>query len=408
MTDVRERPPQIGSSPSSAPGDAAEALFREAQRRRHRRWFVTAIVIVVVAAVTTIVGLTEGRTTPKHLTVRPAGSRKVTTSAPASSGQDVNLDIVTGQTQTSVHLFGSSVKTARAGSPTAGLTIAFPRKGYVLGSTGGGFASVSNNLQRVLHVWSLGQGQYPAPASNPADVWLSEPYSTPARAQEFDMVETAVGPAVPIPAGSVVRGQIGQVLVLQSAQPAALLELWNPSTQTIVALLGAFDQLAMSPTSVAWTSANTVNIATAAGVVRHQLSGSAGDWATALAFAPNGSTLAIAWSPAPGSTGSLTPSVGSASTSADAFIYQHASLSVLDISSGQSLTVPNSQGTVGPVAWTSDGTRDYFAQSASRFTNVGISTYRLGDVHSERLDIPGLTLPSDFGPPSGSVFGWNR
>ena len=75
---------------------------------------------------------------------------------------------------------------------------------------------------------------YPAPASNPADIWLSKPYSTPAQAQEFNVDERPVGPPVTLPLGAIVLGEVGQELVLQSAQPSALLELWDPSSHAVV------------------------------------------------------------------------------------------------------------------------------------------------------------------------------
>ena len=130
--------------------------------------------------------------------------------------------------------------------------------------------------------------------------------------------------AVAIPSGSIVLGQFGPVLVLQSAQPSSLLELWNPSTQTIVASLGPFDQLAVSPTSVAWTLTNSLDVATADGVVRRLPSGPVGDWATALAFSPTGSKLATVWAPSPASE--------RADSTESAWHYR--SLSLLDIGSG--------------------------------------------------------------------------
>jgi hypothetical protein len=376
-----------------------EALFKEAhQRRRRRRLAWLSVVVIVVCSAVGLLAVT--RTTPNS----PAHSAKVATpSSPAlpsgSVSANVNLDITSAQTQVSVKLVENSPVVVRSASPSAGAAIAFPRLGYVLGSNAGGYVSLSNDLQKVLHVWSSAPGQYPAQAANPEDVWLSEPYGTSSHAQEFNMVEKAVAPAVAIPSGSIVLGQFGPVLVLQSAQPSSLLELWNPSTQTIVASLGPFDQLAVSPTSVAWTLTNSLDVATADGIVRRLPSGPAGDWATALAFSPTGSKLATVWAPSP-------PSERADSTESAAWHYR--SLSLLDIGSGKSLTVPRSQGTTGPVTWNSDGTRIFFAQSSPAATSIGISTYRIGELRATKVDIPGLALPNWFGPPSGSLFVWDR
>ena len=401
MTVTGDRPTSstsIRPYVDDTPAGPAEALFKEAhQRRRRRRLAWLGAVVIVVCGAVGILAVT--RTTPNPPT-HPA--KVATPSSPGSPSRsesaNVNLDITSAQMQLSVKLVENSPVVVRSASPSAGTAIAFPRAGYVLGSNAGGYVSLSNDLQKVLHVWSLAQGQYPVPASNPSDVWLSSPYATPSHTQEFTMVEKAVAPAVPIPSGSIVLGQFGSVLVLQSAQPSPQLELWNPSTQTIVASLGPFDQLAVSSTSVAWTLANSLDVATADGVVRRQPSGPAGDWATALVSSPSGSKLATVWAPSPGSE--------RADSTESAWHYR--SLSLLDIGSGKSITVPGSQGTAGPVTWNADGTRIFFAQSSPDATSIGISTYRIGEHRATKLDIPGLDLPSYFGPPTGSVFVWDR
>ena len=380
-----------------APGHDASALFREAHRRRHRRRLLRiGLVLIGVVASFVVVDATRHHAGTLPPTVEPPNN----TSAPASVAR-YRLDILSAQRQLSVQVSETATGKAKvlvqSANPEAGAALAFPRRNYVLGSNGKGYVSLSDNLQKVIHVWSLAPGGYPAPASDPADVWLSQPYGKPSVAQEFDESETAIAPAVPIPPGSIVLGQFGPVLVLQSAQPAALLELWNPSTRMIVASLGPFDQVTVSSHSVAWTSANRLNVATADGVVRHEPSGAAGDAATALSFSPNGSDLAIAWAPA----------AGSEFAASRRSIDRQSELSLLDLGSGDTVEIPDGQGTVGPVTWAANGTRIFFAQSTPTAISVGLSTYRVGDARSNRVAIPGLTLPSSFGPPSGSLFAWN-
>jgi hypothetical protein len=371
------------------------ALRRLRMQRRKRRTISGSVGALVVVAATLIVSVFVSST--PSTTTRILANQPVLDVAPS-----INLDIVSAQTQISVNLASGSVETspafAQQASPGAGGAVAFPRQGYVLVLSPEGYTSVSNDLQHVLHTWSLARGMYPAPASNPADIWLSQPYETPAQAQEFNFEQKPVGAPVPLPSGAIVLGELGQDLILQSAQPSALLELWDPSTQTVVESLGHYDQLARSSTSVAWTSGSVLNIAKADGGIVHEPSGPVGDWSTALAFSPDGSTLAIAWSPSPGSQQSVSRKP----------IDELRSLSLLNTSSGQTSTVPDSQGTVGPISWTSDGTRTFFAQSSADSASVGISTYRIGDAHSKRLAIPRLALPAYFGPSMGSVFVWDR
>ena len=379
------------------PGHHAYVLFREARRRRRRRrLFWSGLVLIGVVALFVVLDATRQHGDTLAPTVRSPNEPGA-----AAPFARYHLDILSAQTQISVQVSETTTGNAKvlvqSANPAAGAALAFPRRDYVLGSNGSGSVSLSDNLQKVLHVWSPAPGQYPAPASDPADVWLSQPYGTPSVAQEFDKYETAIAPAVPIPPGSIVLGQFGPVLVLQSAQPAALLELWNPSTHTIVTTLGPFDQVAVSSHSVAWTSANHLSVATADDVVRHEPSGAAGDAATALSFSPNGSDLATVWAPA----------AGSEFAASRRSIDRHCELSLLDVGSGYTVEIPDGQGTVGPVTWAANGTRIFFAQSSPTATSVGLSTYRVGDAHSGRVAIPGLTLPSSFGPPSGSVFGWN-
>ena len=348
--------------------------------------------LVVGAAIGIAAAITTGNSSIHRATVSTPSHSK---SAGSSGSTNVNLDILSAQTQLTVRDLGKSIENSptaiRSAAPSAGATVAFPRLGYVLGSNAAGYVSLTNDLQKVLHVWSLAQGMYPAAASNPSDVWLSSPYATPSHAQEFNMVEEAVAPAVPIPSGSIVLGQLGPVLIIQSAQPSAMLELWNSSARTIVAALGPFDQLAISSKSVAWTSANALKFATAFGVIDQQPSGPPSDWATALDFSPDGSMLATVWTPSPGS-------VHASSAASDE---QYRSLSLMNVVSGQSITVPKSHGIVGPVTWNANGTRVFFAQRSPDATSVGIYTYGIGDPGIKKLDIPGLSLPRDFGPPLG-------
>ena len=172
------------------------ALRRLRTQRTKRRAISSSLVALVILAVAVIV--------PVVVSSTPSAPTRISANQPVLDvAPSVNLDIVSAQTQISVNLASGSVERsptlAQQASPGAGGAVAFPRQGYVLVFSPGGYKSVSNDLQHVLHTWSLAQGMYPAPASNPADIWLSQPYNTPAQAQEFNVDEKPVGPAVPLP-----------------------------------------------------------------------------------------------------------------------------------------------------------------------------------------------------------------
>jgi hypothetical protein len=317
---------------------------------------------------------------------------------------EVNLDILGTLKPVSVNLASGTIETTPpiVTSAAQGARIAYglQRSGFILGVSvdGDTTVSVSENLQRLIHVWNSLQGTYPAPAANPADVWLSREFANPPQAQEFNEYESPVGPAVPIPRGSLVFGQLGSDLVVVTpADPLELLELWDPSRQEVLVAFGTFDQMATTPTSLAWTSGDVLHVYTPGQAAQITSDGPSGDWATALAAPADGSSIAVVWQPAPGS-----PDATSWSR-----IYAHSTLSLVNTSTGVSTTVPDSSGSVGPIAWSTDGSRIFFGQSTGAATPVVISTYLIGASASRKLKIPTVSLPSDFGPTNGSLIVWD-
>jgi hypothetical protein len=310
----------------------------------------------------------------------------------------VNLDVLSTDSQVRVNLAHGYVQGAQhLAAGGAGSPIALARDGYILNSrVGGPYQSVSDDLQHVRHTWASSDGQYPAPASNPADIWLSNPYAPRSWAQEYNEYGRSVGSPVALPEGSIVLGQIGQTLVLQSAPPAQSLELWSMTDQQLISTLGSWDQVATSPNLLAVASSNTLRIASSDGSVSQTFTGPSGDWATSMAFAPNGTELAVVWAPRPGSP----------YTSSRRTVDAHSNLALINAITRSSSLVPRSQGAVGPVAWIPDGSRLFFGQATRNGTSVGIATIAVGGTEPIHLKIPGVTLPLDLGSAIGSLITW--
>jgi hypothetical protein len=388
---------------------APQVLRRKKAKRATRRAVLGSGVAAVVVVLGALIAVhTTGTVPGSSATGAPGPHSPATTRLPLrpvlAVSPSINLDIVSAADQVSVNLASGSIERSpglvNPAAAGTGVAIAFARSGYIVGysSTGDGYVSVSDDLQRVLHVWP---GAGPAPAADPSDVWLSTPFADPSVAQEFNERQQAVGPAVGIPTDTIVQGQIGTDLILVGAPPAQTLELWNPISQTMVATLGPFDQVATTSTELAWTSGATVHLVAAAGSAPVTVDGPAGDWATSLAFSPAGSQVAVVWAPAPGSLPGATR----------ATIEAHSTMAVVDVAAADSTIVPGSAGAVGPAAWTADGTRLFFGQSVGSPPTEGarhvvISTYRLGSVRATALSLPDVTLPDDFGASTGSLIVW--
>lgn len=378
---------------------------RKSERRRARVLAVTGGTIMLIALGLTLGVSVGGSPTSPMNTTSPVflPERPVLDVSPT-----VNLDITWAGRQVSVNLASGSITEASPlvsnASPGAELAIGLARSGYIIGESlgdsgsNGATVSVSDNLQKVLHVWSARDGTYPAPASDPADVWLSNPFNSLGQAQEYNGRAVAIGSPVTIPQGSGVLGQVGADLVLVTpADPIETLELWDPASQRVVMNLGPFDQEATTATELVWTSGNLLHIYSVASSRQVTVPGPSGDWATALTPSPGGDSLAVIWQPAPGSSGASTR----------AHIEAESDLYVVSANTGTSTIVPGSAEAVGPVAWTSDGSRAFFGQG-THTGHVGISTVAVGHGDAIRLDIPAVTLPGSFGPTEGSLIVWDR
>jgi hypothetical protein len=380
-------------------GDA-EALFKEAKRRRRRRWIVgcSILLIGVVVAGGLLAITTTGRRGSSHQTSRPLQARK----AVAQTGQRPgNLDILTGGLQVSAHLAnGGHRGSAKLAGPGVRAPIAFSRQGYVMAVGVGGYESVSYDLQTIFFTWSGSQGSNPVPASNRADVWLSDPVGHSGQAQEFDEYGRTVGSPVGIPADSVVLGQTDSnlVLVVQGTSFGQPLVLWNPIEQRIVATLGQFQQQVSTPTFVAWTEGNALYVDSPEGSRLSSASGPTDDWATALASDPNSTKLAVVWAPRPGSPRATSRNV----------IDRDSRLGLMNIAAGTSRLVDGSEGVIGPLAWAPDGSGLYFGQVARHSQAVKIATYVLASGEVTSLELPKLNLPSFFNQSTGALISWAR
>jgi hypothetical protein len=399
-TALRQVAHVIERTGADVPIPPLATLKMKKARRTRSKALVGSGLVIALTAVSLIIGVTVSMA-PSHRTITrpPAHLREAPVLAVSP---EINLDVMSSTLQVAVNLATGEVHPASpiatAASPAANIRYGLPRSGYILGTVtdGGETVSVSNDLQKVIHVWA-GGGLYPAPASNPSDVWLSREFDSPPQAQEFNKDERAVGPAVPIPFGSVVLGQLGaDLVVMTEADPTQLLELWDPSSQQVLANFGPFDQMTTTPTSVAWTSGNVLHIDTLGRPGEVTVTGPVGDWAGALTGSSDGASLAVIWQPAPGSLGA----------SSKAQIVGQSDLWLVNTGTGTSTMVPGSSGTVGPIAWTGDGTRVFFGQRTQRPSREVISTYLLGGHHARKLTIPHVKLSNLFGPTNGSLIVW--
>jgi hypothetical protein len=375
----------------------AKALFKEARRRRRRRWALGGVALVLAGI--SVAGLfaitTARRPGASHASV-PRGNRSP---AARSVQQTAHLDVLVGGVQISVRLTSGNHKLSiRPAGAGVRAPVAFPRQGYVLAEGVGGYESVSYDLQSVYFSWDGSQGSNPAPASNPADVWLSDPSNHVSQAQEFDEYGQKVGSPVAIPPGSVVLGQSGTSLVVVVQRPPAgqPLLLWNPVDQRVMAALGQFDQQVSTTKFVAWTAGNELFVDSSGGVRLLRATGPVGDWATALAFDPSETKLAVVWAPRP----------GSAEATTWAAVDRHSRLGLIAIGSGSSRLIDGSAGVTGPLAWAPDGARLYFGQAGSRGQSVKVTAYDLTANRLTTVVLSKFNLPSDFDASTGALISW--
>jgi hypothetical protein len=174
-----------------------------------------------------------------------------------------------------------------------------------------------------------------------------------------------------------------------------ILELWDPVSESVIASLGPWDQVASTSTQVVWTFGNTLHVDNPEGEPLRTVTGPSGDWATAMSISPDGSKVAVVWAPRPGSPGAVS----------FRSIDRLSKLVLVALKTGRSAIVPASAGASGPVAWTPDGSRLFFGQF-NKQQIPGIATYALPSSKAERLELPGVNLPADFGPPVGAIYVW--
>jgi hypothetical protein len=387
---LSERLELIASSAQAAVEGVAVPTSRQRQRTQRLRRAVAAsvaaagcVIALVVAVV--LVGLTASNpTTRSFQSVLDINPR-------------VNLGIVSAQTQLTVNLAHGYVRGAVSPAPLGvGPPIALARSGYVIGQgMGGSYVSVSLNLRHIIHQWSASDGRYPAPANNPKDIWLTQFTGSASSAAEYDGVGTPVGAPLTIPTGSIVVGQSRSNLLIEQSPTNQVLELWNPTSRSVVASLGGWDQVATTSSLITWASGNALHIDTSDGTPERTVPGPANAWATSVAISSNG-RIAVIWEPRPGSAGAR-----SRRSVADG-----SSLAVVDLQTGSSITVPGSVGATGPVAWTPDGSRVFFGQSPEG-RSAGVATYLLSARRAQRIELPGVSIPEDFGPSTGSLYVWN-
>ncbi len=315
----------------------------------------------------------------------------------------VNLGIVTAQQQVTVNLAHGYIHGRTSSLPLgAGPAYVLSRAGYVIGLGGADLGlsadqlvSLSPNLQQVLHRWGPSAGSYPAPANNPQDVWLTRSPFGATSAAEYDGRGVMVGQPISIPARSIVIGQSGPSLILEKSPTTQVLELWDPVSESGIASLGPWDQVASTSTQVVWTFGNTLHVDNPEGDPLRSVAGPSGDWVTAMSISPDASKAAVVWAPRPGSPGAVS----------FRSIARLSRLVLIDLKTGRSAVVPASIGASGPLAWTPDGSRLFFGQFNKQHS-PGIATYALASSKAHRLELPGVKLPADFGPPVGSIYVW--
>jgi hypothetical protein len=383
-------------------GSKVDALFREARRRRRRRWAIGCCAVVVATAIGVVGGLSlnGGNALRSASTVRRVQTGGLIT-RPASHRVATNLDILSGSVQFRVRIDArGSARSKVPAAPGMAPPVALARAGYVIGAAmgpTGTYASISNDLQTVLYSWPSQDGSSPAPATDRADIWLTDPGGRPGVAQEYDGRGHAVGRAVSIPPNMGVTGEVGTTLVLVGPSPDQDLVLWDPQGHRLLSSLGPWDQEASSGSTLAWTDGPVLRIAAATGSVVQTVEGPPGDWATSLAFSPSGGRIAVGWAPRPGSA------LATARTSID----QHSELDLVDTSSGAVQAIPGGQGATGPVAWAPGGERIFFGQAVHRGSSVAVSSYALGGRRATLLRLSRANLPRDFSPPTAALVAWS-
>jgi hypothetical protein len=379
-----------------------DALFREARRRRRRRWAIGCGAVAISTSLGVFAGVSflrpgrPSRVAPSGATpsgATPSGAI-IRTAPPAPA---TNLDILSGSLQLRIRLGARAGKSSSVpATPGVAPPLALAREGYLIGIAMGRYESVSDDLRTVAYRWPSGDGQYPAPASNPADVWLTGPGGDPSRAEEFDGRGQPVASPVPIPPGMVVLGEVGDSLVLQGPAPAQDLGVWDSQEQRFLATLGPWDQEATSGSMLAWTAGSVLRVATRTGFVVQTADGPSGDWATSLAISPDGRRIAVVWAPRPGSPGATTRSAQAERSTVD----------LVAMASGASRPVPGSRGATGPVAWSPDGSHIFFGQTPGTGSSAAVAAYGLGTPRAEPLRPSGVSLPAGFGPATGALVTW--
>lgn len=374
---------------SSSPVPDAQALIEEArhhQQRRHRQLGALIVLIVVVSGVVLISWVTVLRDTVPTRSDRgtPEGTPLVRSRTP------LTLDLFWGGSlgispglNVSINLSNGAVHAL----PEALSAVGLARQGYILGSTTWAAVSMSYDLRHTLYTWTGKYGGFPVPANNPSDVWVSGVGS----ATELNRYEHPVAPTVAIPPGTSVVGQAGPNLVIIGSPPTQMLQLWSPSQQRVLASLGALEFSDADPaangSNVVWSDRDVVHLDRADGVPGPVLMGPTGDVATSLVFAPDGSRVAIAFQPAPGTRGARTGGV----------------VEIEDVSVGSSMKVPGSAGARDLLAWSPDGSQLFFPKFNRKGTSVTMASYAIGSRQATPFAIPGLHLPTLFSGASGSV-----
>ena len=376
---------------TSSPVADAQALIEEARqrhrRRRHRKLAALIVLIVVVSGVVFISSTTAPRDTVPKRTDRgtPKGIPLVRSRTPATLDLFWSQPIGYGPgVNVSINLSNGAVHTLTEALSVFGLA----RQGYILGSTNTAAVSMSYDLRYTHHTWTGKYGDYPVPANNPSDIWVSSGVGT---ATELNQYELPVAPTVAIPVGTVVEGQAGPNLVVIGSPPTQTLELWSPAQQRVLATLGAQEYSDADPAvngkDIVWSDRNVVHIDGADGALRPVLVGPKGDVATSLVTSPDGTRVAIVFHPAPGTTDARTGGV----------------VDIADVADGSSMKVPGSAGARDLLAWSPDGSRIFFPKFNRTGTSVTMASYQIGSQQATPFEVPDLHLPTNFNGASGSV-----